>query len=126
METLKKLNYLGPVCIAVDDTKIQPGLQAFQDSSGTWFAIGNVGTPICIKQPDDADPSAQEIADKLRSTNTLQAEKVRLYLLIIPLPHVSVQEYFYMMFMLVSGPTNTACCHCHGAQDCGCRPHVMV
>ncbi|KAF8325537.1 uncharacterized protein EI90DRAFT_2932034 [Cantharellus anzutake] len=88
IETLKKLNYLGPVCIAVDDTKIQPGLRAFQDSSSTWFAIGNVGDPICIKQPDDADPSAQEIADKLRSTNTLQAEKVRLYLLIIPLPRV--------------------------------------
>ena len=91
---LKKLNYKGPLALGTDDTKLEPALQVYQDSTCTWLVIGNVGNPIvACHSPeqhttnisDDSEAMDFDISKFLQSLTIEKADKLRLIVLIVPM-----------------------------------------
>jgi len=101
VEQLVKLQYYGPLALATDDTKLEKALQVYKNVDGAWMIVGNCGTPLIARAPPtvgparppglesttqpDADALDFDVMDILRDPGIEKAEKLRLYLLVIPM-----------------------------------------
>ncbi|KAJ8094916.1 hypothetical protein PM082_010132 [Marasmius tenuissimus] len=76
--TLAQYNYKGPVALSWDDTELEPVLEVYQRSKISVLVLGGV---------DDAKQFRNlEAVDKYFGSGNLEkAEKVRLFLLVIPM-----------------------------------------
>jgi hypothetical protein len=72
VDTLKKLNYSGPVALSCDDSKLLPSLQPYYDENRkAHFIMGHFGEEMQV-----ADPEA--FRHMLASAKLVKATKVRL------------------------------------------------
>jgi hypothetical protein len=73
-----------PLAIGVDDTALLKAIRPFLDPiTQKWFAIGLVGDLLEVPSS-----SAEEFQQHIESTGRIKADKLRLWTLQIPLPHV--------------------------------------
>lgn len=73
-----------PLAIGVDDTALLKAIRPFLDPiTQNWFAIGLVGDALEVPQT-----SAEEFHQKIETEGHIKADKLRLWTLQIPLPHV--------------------------------------
>jgi hypothetical protein len=73
-----------PLAIGVDDTALLKAIQPFLDPiTQKWFAIGLVGDLLEVPSS-----SAEEFQQHIESTGRIKADKLHLWTLQIPLPHV--------------------------------------
>ena len=82
----KNYNYPldGPLALGVDDTALLESIRPYFDPVlEKWFAIGLVGNPVEL----DCD-SADNLCQLLEDAGHAKAEKLRLWTLQIPIPHV--------------------------------------
>ncbi|TDL15221.1 hypothetical protein BD410DRAFT_809111 [Rickenella mellea] len=78
---VQSLNYLGPLSLSCDDTKLHPALKMFWDPiKNCCFLLGGIGEPMAVA-------NARELESVLRS-QLEKATKIRLWCLSIPLPNV--------------------------------------
>jgi hypothetical protein len=73
-----------PLAIGVDDTALLKAIRPFLDPiTQKWFAIGLVGDAVEVPHT-----SAEEFHQQIETAGHVKADKLRLWTLQIPLPHV--------------------------------------
>ena len=73
-----------PLAIGVDDTALLKAIRPFLDPTmQKWFAIGLVGDTLEVPQTN-----AEDFHQQMESAGRVKADKLRLWTLQIPLPHV--------------------------------------
>ncbi|KAF8803503.1 hypothetical protein BYT27DRAFT_7259964 [Phlegmacium glaucopus] len=78
---IKKYEYYGPLALSWDDTELEPAISVFQKSKDVCIVIGSVDGELLVQSYDDIDCVLQKAQlDK--------AEKLRIWLLTIPLPKI--------------------------------------
>ncbi|KAI0688683.1 hypothetical protein C8T65DRAFT_700472 [Cerioporus squamosus] len=83
VEYLNMLEYTGPVGLSADDTKLVPGFDPVFDKQRNGFVIlGGIGDPLPVANPEEL--TAAIAAGKIE-----KAEKLRLWVMSIPLPGAS-------------------------------------
>ncbi|KAF9231491.1 hypothetical protein BU15DRAFT_82327 [Melanogaster broomeanus] len=76
------LNYMGPLGLSCDDTKLYPALRTYWDANtSSYYLVGHTGDPLAIANADELHMALQTLKDK-------KATKLRLWVLVIPLPKV--------------------------------------
>lgn len=81
-EQLDLLDYAGPLCLSVDDTKLHPALRPYYDKTmGGYFILGSTGDPLKIMDADQF----QDIVQKAQLT---KATKLHLFCIQVPLPKI--------------------------------------
>lgn len=99
--TLDNYHYLGPVALSWDDTALEPALQAYKDSDGTWLILGGTEGPISVSSHEELEAifakGNMKPGDKvchiisslfLALCLPLHLFKLRLYVLTIPLAKI--------------------------------------
>lgn len=82
-QRLEALDYDGPVALACDDTKLVPSWRLHWNSNEqTYFVVGATCGPLRV-----ADPEA--LQQTVTDVNAVQATKVRLYTIQVPLPGIA-------------------------------------
>ncbi|KAH7929600.1 hypothetical protein BV22DRAFT_1029216 [Leucogyrophana mollusca] len=80
-ESLRRLEYAGPLSLAWDDTDLEKALSVWQESKSAWAILGAVKGPIPVTSIDEVDKVFEE-------AQLEKAEKLRIWVLIIPLPKI--------------------------------------
>ncbi|PPR07227.1 hypothetical protein CVT24_010170 [Panaeolus cyanescens] len=81
-EQLQNLQYIGPVALSCDDTKLLASLRPYYDSDRKgFFLLGAVGDPIQILDVD-------HFREIVRLQTIKKATKLRLFCLQVPLPKI--------------------------------------
>ncbi|KAI0070186.1 hypothetical protein K474DRAFT_1713553 [Panus rudis PR-1116 ss-1] len=82
IEHINMIDYNGPVCLCVDDTKLHPALRPFYDKDDdAFYILGCAGEPLRVADPDRLDEYIQD-------ANQKKAQKLRLFCIQIPVPKV--------------------------------------
>ncbi|KDQ63998.1 hypothetical protein JAAARDRAFT_187383 [Jaapia argillacea MUCL 33604] len=71
-----------PLAQGVDDTKLHRAFRlSYVAEKGKWFIYGSIGQPLEVANPE-------ALQDQLDAAESLKADKVRLWIIQIPLPYV--------------------------------------
>ncbi|KAH7910134.1 hypothetical protein BJ138DRAFT_1114345 [Hygrophoropsis aurantiaca] len=79
--SIARLNYHGPLALSWDDTDLEKALTAWQESKDSWVILGATQGPIRVSSVDDID-------NVFRKAQLQMAEKLRVWILTIPLPKI--------------------------------------
>ncbi|KAI0060330.1 hypothetical protein BV25DRAFT_977826 [Artomyces pyxidatus] len=79
--TLTRLEYFGPLSLSWDDTDLEKALSIWQESKTVWTVLGAVEGPMRFESVD-------EIEKVFENARLEKAEKLRIYVLTIPLPKI--------------------------------------
>ncbi|GLB36846.1 putative ulp1 protease family, C-terminal catalytic domain [Lyophyllum shimeji] len=81
LDVIERLNYSGPIGLSWDDTDLEPAISIYQESKETCMVIGSVNEELCVKSHED-------IQRILENARLKPADKLRIWLLTIPLPKI--------------------------------------
>ncbi|KAJ6524888.1 hypothetical protein DFH09DRAFT_1372073 [Mycena vulgaris] len=81
VDILIKLEYSGPLSLSCDDTALEPAISVFQETKTTCLVLGGIDGPITVTDEDDIDAV-------LKAAQLKKADKLRVWLLSIPLPKI--------------------------------------
>ncbi|KAH7924394.1 hypothetical protein BV22DRAFT_1195934 [Leucogyrophana mollusca] len=79
--SLRRLKYSGPLALSWDDTDLEKALAVWQESKDVWTILGSTEGPVRVQSLDEVD----KVFEGLKLA---KAEKLRLYVLTIPLPKI--------------------------------------
>ncbi|KZV80253.1 hypothetical protein EXIGLDRAFT_630566, partial [Exidia glandulosa HHB12029] len=79
---LKSYEYHGPIILACDDTKLTASLRERRSPDGAWIVVGQTECDAIRVESQD------EVDDLLKRTDLALGEKLRLWIIIVPVPHV--------------------------------------
>lgn len=73
-ETLRKLDYKGPLALSWDDTDLEPSLSVWDAGDDVWVVLGGSNGPIRVSSADAVD-------EIFNDAKLQKADKVRNYLI---------------------------------------------
>ncbi|KAF8156928.1 hypothetical protein B0H34DRAFT_657929 [Crassisporium funariophilum] len=80
-DVIERLNYSGPIGLSWDDTDLEPAISVYQESKEACMVIGSVDGELRVESHED-------IERVLENARLKPADKLRIWLLTIPLPRI--------------------------------------